>query len=188
MLSAEREAITTAVEDEMAAKIAAAIDRIEAGGARIPDWKLKHDSWRLLEPGLDRSYRDGPQRRCAGRERTATPRASTSSANGPRTSGTSCGCWPAPGRGCWRRAPPQAHQLSELLGDHHDLAVLAEDLDARVGVVAERDAIGALIETRQEELLEQALGLGERLYAEKPKHYRRRLRAYWRAWRERRAS
>ena len=166
----------------MSAKISTAIEQIEAGASRISTWELKHDSWKLIEPGLDRGYREG--RAALGRvRRTAAPRASTSFANGPRTSGTSCGCWPAAWPGLLGESAEQTHRLAELLGDHHDLAVLAADLDARVGVVAERDAIGALIERRQDELLDQALGLGERIYAEKPKQFRRRLRAYWRIWR-----
>jgi CYTH domain-containing protein/CHAD domain-containing protein len=181
-LSAEREAIATATDDGCGAKIAAAAEQIEAGGARIPAWKLKHASWKLIEPGLDRSYREG---------RTALRRARKSrdpdSVHEFRKRAKDlwyelrllAGSWPGP----LEENAAKAHQLSELLGDHHDLAVLAEDLEARVGIVAERDAIRALIERRQEELLDQALGLGERLYAEKPKHYRRRLHAYWRIWR-----
>jgi CHAD domain-containing protein len=76
----------------------------------------------------------------------------------------------------------RAHELSGLLGDHHDLAVLAADLHERVGI-EHRQALAALIERRQQELLEGALDLGGRLFAEKPKTFRTRLRAYWLAWR-----
>lgn len=182
VLSAERKAIATTADDEIGASVAAAIDRIEAGGARIPDWKLKHDAWKLIEPGLDRGYREGREAL-----RRAAKDLNPESVHEFRKRAKDlwyelrllAGCWP----GLFEEWAEQAHQLAELLGDHHDLAVLAEDLDGRVGVVAERDAIRVLIERRQEELLAQALGLGERLYAEKPKHYRRRLHAYWRAWR-----
>jgi CYTH domain-containing protein/CHAD domain-containing protein len=181
-LNTEREAIATAADEEVGAKIAAAVEQIESGGARIPAWKLKASGWKLLEPGIDRGYREGREAL-----RQTQKRRDPDSVHEFRKRSKDLwyqqrllsGCWP----GLLEESAEQAHQLSELLGDHHDLAVLAADLDARVGVVAERDAIRALIERRQEELLDQALGLGERLYAEKPKHYRRRLRAYWRTWR-----
>ena len=48
------------------------------------------------------------------------------------------GAWP----GLLDPSAEQLHELTEMLGDHHDLAVLGEDLGARVGAVAERDAIG----------------------------------------------
>ena len=182
MLRAEREAIATSPDDEIAAAIAAAIEQIEAGGARIANWKLKHDSWKLIEPGLDRGYREGRKalRRAAKDRDPASVHEFRKRAKDLwYEQRLLAGCWPS----LMDESAKQAHQLSELLGDHHDLAVLAEDLDTRVGIVAERDAIRPLIARRQEELLEAALGLGERLYAEKPKHYRRRLRAYWRIWR-----
>ncbi|HET9185606.1 MAG TPA: hypothetical protein VFN82_05630, partial [Solirubrobacterales bacterium] len=69
------------------------------------------------------------------------------------------------------------------LGDHHDLAVLRADLRRRNLGEAETAALEAAIDRRQEELASAALPLGRRLYAEPPKAFRRRLRAYWRAWR-----
>lgn len=181
-LEAERDAI--AGDGEIGEKASAAIERIAGGEARTPGWKLERDEWELIEPGLSRSYRQG-------RKALRTMRRD-------RDSGSVhefrkrvkdlwyelrllAGSWP----GLLDAGAEQAHELSEALGDHHDLALLAEDLDTRAGVVTERDAIKALVEKRQDELLDQALALGERLYAEKPKHFRRRLRAYWRAWRGR---
>ncbi len=76
----------------------------------------------------------------------------------------------------------RTHELADLLGDHHDLTVLAADLDARSTVGSERQ-LAELIEQRQGELLDGALALGERIYAEKPKAFGRRMRAYWSAWR-----
>jgi CHAD domain-containing protein len=76
----------------------------------------------------------------------------------------------------------QAHELTDLLGDHHDLAVLADDLRSR-GDLDDRGAFEDAIEKRQHELLGAALGIGRRLYAEKPKAFKRRIKRYWRAWR-----
>ena len=41
----------------------------------------------------------------------------------------------------------------------------------------------ASISERQDELAANAISLGERLYARKPKAFERRLRSYWESWR-----
>jgi CHAD domain-containing protein len=75
----------------------------------------------------------------------------------------------------------EAHALSDLLGDDHDLAVLAEALrgggDAASAPV-DYDAVLELVAERRAELQADALRLGRRLYAEPPKAFGRRLRRY----------
>ena len=61
--------------------------------------------------------------------------------------------------------------------------MLAADLRTRTELDG-RDAFEAVIEQRQGELLDAALNVGQRLYAEKPKAFRRRIKRYWLAWRE----
>jgi CHAD domain-containing protein len=77
----------------------------------------------------------------------------------------------------------EVHQLSELLGDHHDLAVLREDLRQRNLGGEATQPLAAAICLRQEELAEESFALGRRLYVERPRDFSRRLRGYWRAWR-----
>ena len=80
----------------------------------------------------------------------------------------------------------QAHQLADHLGDDHDLAVLRE-LVVREG--AQWAAPGTLmrlldlIDVRRGELQHAAAQLGQRLYADRPKAFLRRLHTYWQAWR-----
>jgi CHAD domain-containing protein len=78
-----------------------------------------------------------------------------------------------------------ADQLGDLLGDDHDLAVLRQTLlDDPEHFGSERDlqSIIGLIDRRRTELQTQAQPLGERLFAEKPKHLARRWRRYWKTW------
>jgi CHAD domain-containing protein len=77
----------------------------------------------------------------------------------------------------------EAEHLTELLGDHHDLAVLREDLHQRRLGEEETQILKASIEARQEELAAEAFALGRRLYAERPKDFSRRLGRCLRAWR-----
>jgi CYTH domain-containing protein/CHAD domain-containing protein len=154
---------------------------IEEGRDRIADWPLKEDSWRLVGPGLTRTYRSG---RRSLKRTLADPGAESVHEWRKRT------------KDLWyqlrivRKAWPemlesmieQAHDLADRLGDHHDLAVLEEDLAARE--IAQRDALESLIAQRQVELLDEALAIGRRLYAEKPKAFGRRMESYWKIWRE----
>jgi CHAD domain-containing protein len=181
LLEAERDELAAAIRDDDQARIAQATGAIAAGRDEIRDWSLRTDSWALVEPGLSRSYRDG---------RTALKRVQ---ADG---SAESVHQWRKRAKDLWYQlriiedawpeslgaTVDQAHQLTELLGDHHDLAVLAEDLGGRPEL-GDRAPFEAAIAERQERLLETAIALGVRLYAEKPKAFSRRLERYWRAWR-----
>jgi CYTH domain-containing protein/CHAD domain-containing protein len=180
-LERERDEVAGAAEGEMRSRIEEARAALDAGIAAIPSWPLGAGSWKLVEPGLLRSYRRG--RREWKRTRS-------------RASAESVHEWRKRVKDLWyqlrivRRAWPatidemaaRTHDLADLLGDHHDLAVLRADLDGRAGI-EDRAALASPIERRQGELLEQALELGARLFAEKPKAFRARFRAYWRAWR-----
>ena len=78
-----------------------------------------------------------------------------------------------------------ADELAELLGDHHDLAVLRhtllEEPDA-FGDLAALEAFVGLIERRQAVLEVHGFALGRKLLAEKPTAFVRRCGLYWREW------
>lgn len=88
--------------------------------------------------------------------------------------------WPAP-MTAWQK---ELDRLGELLGDDHDLAVLAAVL-RREGGPAGQELL-ASVSRRRHELQDEARVLGMRVYAERPRDLRRRLRGYWRAWEEER--
>ena len=80
----------------------------------------------------------------------------------------------------------QAHQLADLLGDDHDLAVLRQVfLTSKDGSCdsASAEVILPLVDGRRAELQRDAIALGPALYGERPKVFVARLAAYWRAWR-----
>lgn len=165
------------------AQIGAAVAAIEAVAKRAPEWRIRHDGWKLLAPGLDRAYSEG-------REAFAALGDSPSfeAVHDLRKRGKDLWYQVRLLRGAWEpvmeATAEEIHDFTDLLGDHHDLAVLAMDLGERSPVdPPQRQTLQALIAARQETLLAAARSAGERIYAEKPKAFGRRLRGYWRAWR-----
>ncbi len=77
----------------------------------------------------------------------------------------------------------RADALGELLGQEHDLALLAERVRAHAPLKRRKRARRALLRTiarRRARLREQALRNGARLYARKPKRFTRWVRAGYR--------
>jgi CHAD domain-containing protein len=181
-LEAERDEAVGAGEGEAGERIGQARALIEAGRERIRAWPLDGDGWELIGPGLVRGYRQGRRQMKLTRKDPDPEQVHR---------------WRKRVKDLWyqlrlvHKAAPQplgetaerAHKLADLLGEHHDLALLAEDLCGRDGL-AQREHLAALIERRQGELLEVALGIGERLFAEKPKAFGARIEGHWVAWRE----
>lgn len=92
--------------------------------------------------------------------------------------------WPAMTEG-WIK---EAHRLSDLLGDDHDLGVLASDVRTHADDPAALTRLTAVIRTRRSDLQRRADAAGGRLYAEKPRYLRKRLFKYARAWEAERAA
>jgi CHAD domain-containing protein len=183
-LEHERRAAAAGADEsgsDLAAAAQRARDLITEARDEIDGWTFPKSGFKLLAAGLERSYRRGYKRFADVRD-DPTPE------NVHEWRKRAKDLWYDLRllRGTWPTvigpAADQAHELSDLLGDHHDLAVLSEDLDARPGFDGdEAVAIQSLIEARQEELLEAAVPIGERLYAESPRAFVERMRAYWRA-------
>jgi CHAD domain-containing protein len=77
--------------------------------------------------------------------------------------------------------------LGELLGDDHDLAVLHKEIEDRripESNPQEGETICGLLEQRRRDLQRDALALGARFYAEKPRAFCDRLEGYWRIWQD----
>ena len=181
-LEAERDELVAAIRDDSEDRIGQAREAIEGGRERIRGWSLRTNSWALVESGLLRSYRDG---RRAMKQVATNPLSDDVHAWRKRAKDIWYqlrivqGAWPE----LLGAAVGQASELADLLGDHHDLAVLQEDLLSREDL-ADREAFDAAIAKRQAEQLTMAIAIGRRLYAEKPKAFGHRLERYWLAWRE----
>jgi CHAD domain-containing protein len=155
---------------------------IEHGDVAIDDWPLERDGFKVVRPGLRRAY--ARARKAFGKARK-------------QRSDEALHEWRKRAKDLWyalrlvrRGWPPvlgatadEAHELSDLLGDDHDLAVLVSDLDeAGAQLTAEqRERLHDLVTRRRAELQEEAFAYGERLLAEKPKRFVRRVEDYWKA-------
>ncbi len=178
-------AVLETERDEIAAREAEAgtdeaVETIAEGLREIDRWHLEPDSFELVAPGLRRAYR-------RGRKRFAEARAEPADAAVHEwrkrvkdlwyMSRLLVGAWPE----LLEPLSEEAHELSSILGDHHDLAVVRDEVEAHRDCFEEagRGRLLELIARRQGELFEQAVPFGERLYAERPKRFVRRLGAYW---------
>lgn len=175
-----REAESAGADD---AAIDAALGALDAGRSQIEEWRLP-DGWSLVGPGLERSYRRG---RVALRAALTEPTDDRLHEWRKRAKDLWYhlrilqDAWPA----VLGQAAEEAHRLSELLGDDHDLAVLRgmAEQDGEVEDPGEREELLDLIERRRAQLRQEAAELGRRLYAEKPKAFAARFRGYWQVWR-----
>jgi CHAD domain-containing protein len=180
ILERDREAAANAARDQPA--VAEAIELLEAGLEEIEAWELAGNSWDLVDPGLRRSYRRGRRAMKAAKADRGEPEFHEWRKRAKDLwyeLRLFSDAWPGP----LEATAEEAHKLTELLGDHHDLALLREDLRERKLGEDETAALEAAISRRQKELAAVSLPLGRRLYAERPKAFSRRLRRYWEAWR-----
>ena len=77
----------------------------------------------------------------------------------------------------------EMNHLTDLLGDHHDLAVLQKEiLKIPIENPEVLDILLGLIHQRKTALEEEAFPLGARLFADKPKSFVNRLKTYWTVW------
>ena len=146
----------------------------EARG-RVSEWPLERDSFDAIADGLERTYRRGRRDLRAARAEPSVEALHE---------------WRKRVKDLWyhhtilrRLWPPvmtavadEAHELSNLLGDDHDLAVLADW--ARGHADASPEFFEA-VERRRAALQADALALGARLYVEKPSVYVGRLGRLW---------
>jgi CHAD domain-containing protein len=139
--------------------------------ARVGEWRLGGEGVDALAPGFGRIYRRG--RRAY---RIACREPSTENLHELRKRAKDL--WYA--AQVVRRAAPKklrrltrrSHELADLLGEEHDLALLAQRVGERRDLFEDAtaaDELTALVERRRDELRREALRLGRRLYRKKPR-------------------
>ena len=117
------------------------------------------------------------------RRRSPATSACTSGASAARTSGITFASCDPPGGRCSSRSPTR-HASSPTCSATTTTWCVLESRIAETDIPLSDDQrrdLGELIARRRAELQAQAFALGERLYAEKPKAFARRIGAYWEA-------
>jgi CHAD domain-containing protein len=174
-------------DGSMERAMASAAAGLAAGRSRIDALSLEGDGWDLIGPGLHRSYRRGRKRLRAVEEE-----ASVTNLHELRKRVKDL--WyqlrliQEADRTLLGSLADHAHDLSDHLGDDHDLALLREQVDRRGDAFetpAHRRHLLAEIDARRGELQFAAISLGARIYSLKPKKFVKRLESRWHAWRER---
>jgi CHAD domain-containing protein len=169
------------LDSQMAQAAAALDDRI----ARVAKWHPGAAGFAAVGPGLKRSYRQG---RKAMHRALRQPGDAQFHEWRKRVkdhwyhSRLLQDVWP----GLMKAHSRELKRLSDLLGDDHDLAVFRQTIEALADDTLTADAGSRLLDRvtrRQNRLRSQARRLGARVYAESPRRFQKRWRAYWRSWR-----
>ena len=160
------------------------LERMEEGRDRVAAWRLDKKGFKAIQGGLIKTYARG---RTAMTQAYRHPSPETFHEWRKRVKyhwyhmRLLHPIWPGP----IKMRCDEADELSDVLGDDHDLVVLRDTLlqgSIDVGGDETGQALLGLITQRQIELRAKAKRLGARLYAEPPKQFVKRLRSYWRAW------
>ncbi len=155
---------------------------IAAGEEKIDSWPLDAEGFGLLRPGLKRAYA-----RARKTFRKARKQPTDEALHEFRKRSKDLWyqlrlvrlAWPA----VVKVTADEAHELSDLLGDDHDLVVLDEHREETEPALTagQRSQLSELIARRRKELQDEAFAYGERLLAEKPKRFVKRIERYWSA-------
>ncbi len=160
--------------DDAAAEVLRELREVRA---RVPYWPLERENIESLAPGFERIYRRG---RKAYRRALKEPSTENLHELRKRTKDL----WYA-GQVVRPASPKQlkaiskrAQELSELIGEEHDLALLADSAEARPDRFGDEAGLADLLKVikgRRKRLRRKALKRGETLFKQKPKKVARLL-------------
>jgi CHAD domain-containing protein len=162
----------------------AAIDTLGEARERVADWPLETDGFEAFEEGLERIYRQGRRDFRAARKSPSAERMHE---------------WRKRTKDLWYHLQlleeswkpvigalaDEAHELSDRLGDEHDLTVLSEWAHRHASALNGSEPVlrgfDVILEARQRELQQEAFEYGVRIYADKPSVFVGRLEGWWEA-------
>jgi CHAD domain-containing protein len=177
-LAEERDAAQRALGEDQRDEVLAALEKARA---RTADWAFERADFGALAPGLRRIYRRGHRdMRAAQADPTPDNLHEWRKRVKDLWHATQILCEARPKR--LDRFATRAHKLSELLGERHDLDVLRAYLEANPKALAHgpsRRALLAAIERRSDELRDEALRRGRKLYGRKPRRFVARMERDW---------
>lgn len=177
-------------ETDLQERLRAVRRTLEEAHARSAEWQLEKEGFDAIAGGIGKTFRRG--RKAMAKARNA-PSPEAFHEWRKRTKyfwyqqRLLRPLWPA----VFQARCAAASELGDLLGDDHDLALLAETLEQepeRFGADEAVQVLLGLVHQRRLELQQQARPLGERLFGEKPAALVKRLEHYWCAWQQEQQS
>jgi CHAD domain-containing protein len=171
--------------EEVAAVLGDAVSALARAGKRVKSWPLETDGFGAIGPGFEEIYR-------GGRKALRRARKDPSPENFHELRKRVKYHWYHVRllENLWtdmmRAYEKSLKELETCLGNDHNLAVLRERIlaePAYYGKPKEIELLLDLIDRYQAELRDQALGLAERIYEEKPRELSRHMRRLWTTWR-----
>jgi CHAD domain-containing protein len=183
LLAANRKAVTRRVLTGQKA-FATVVEVIEPVLSRLEDWTIRQEGWSAVSGGVQRLYEAGH-------------RALSASCTEPSVENFHE--WRKQAKYLWhglkllkpawtgdeKELGDRVHNLTRLLGENHDLAVLRQMLGGdplaygRHGVL---ENLFSLIKRRRENLEQQAFVLGRSIYSDTPTVFTKRMRRSWKRW------
>lgn len=167
------------VEEEQA--LVKAAEMIQAARHRVGDWPVEDETFTAVAGGLRKVYKRGRNRLDDAR---ASPTAEAFHEWRKRVKYLWYGMrilrpiWPKP----MATLADEIHDLSDYLGDEHDLAELGVLLAERPLLLNDdtvRAVLDTLIDRQRTKLQAGAFRQGRRIYSEPPDAFVDRMRAYW---------
>ncbi len=149
---------------------------IEARG-RVADWPLEGEGFEVFEDGLRRMYRQGRSRFLAARKDPTAERLHEWRKRS-KDLWYHCTILEASWQPVMKALGDEAHELSNRLGDDHDLAVLVAWSRDHAGA-ADLGPLEEAASERRAALQADAFTLGARLYADKPGVFVERIERWW---------
>lgn len=167
------------------ALIRSTLDFLGSARQRVTGWPVPGDDFAAIGAGLKLTYQRG--RRALGEARR-NPNPVTYHAFRKRVKDHWYhvrlleSLWPE----AQQARESSLHDLETWLGDDHNLAVLAQQMQEepdRYGGQQNLESFLPVATLHQEELRSKALALGQRLYEEKPREFVRNIEKLWEMWR-----
>jgi CHAD domain-containing protein len=162
----------------------AAVATLMQARARIEDWPLEADGFDAFEAGVRRSYRRG-RRDFEAAQLDRSAESMHEWRKRVKDLWYHCSLLEESWKPVMGALAGEAHELSDRLGDDHDLAVLLDWAHEHASALNGADPVlrgfDVIVEARRRELQEEAFEFGARLYSDKPSVFVARLRSWWEA-------